>query len=239
MTKPSNDDSASQSSLRIAIQQPALPAYRVPVFARLNARDELSIELFSGEEADLKNAQPDGFPVHWTDVKFFGEPSERQLFHNKSQWKLAGELHWDLIIYSWNTRSVTLIPSLIRAKLNGIPTILWGHGYSKNPGFFRNKLRHSLTRLAAATLFYDHIALQRYENGTPREDFFAAPNAIDQSKIGEAKEAWQADAKRLDDFKKDNGIFNRPVILFVSRLQTKNRVDVLLEAIALVKNRPS
>ena len=235
MTQPSNDASAGQSSLRIAIQQPALPAYRVPVFARLNARDGLSIELFSGEEADLENAQPDDFPVHWTEVKFFGELSETQLFHNKSQWKLAGETHWDVIVYSWNTRSITLIPSLIRAKLNGIPTILWGHGYSKSPGLLRNKIRDSLTKLAIATLFYDPLAMQRCKKGKSRDDFFTAPNAIDQSKIRAAKETWQADQTRLDNFKEDNGLTDRPLILFVSRLQAKNRVDVLLAAIAHVK----
>ena len=235
MTQPSHDASAAaQSSLRVAIQQPALPAYRVPVFARLNACDGLSIELFCGEEADLENAQSDGFPVHWNEVKFFSTPAG-PLFFNKSQWKLAGEPHWDVIVYSWNTRCLTLIPSLMRAKLNGTPTILWGHGFSKNPGFFRNKIRDSLTKLATATLFYDPLAMQNAQAGKSRDDFFTAPNAIDQTKICEAKETWQADQKRLNNFKQDNGILNRPLILFVSRLQAKNRVDVLLEAIAHVK----
>ncbi|MDB4766595.1 glycosyltransferase family 4 protein [bacterium] len=235
-----NSESDSIPHLRIAIQQPALPAYRIPVFSNLNARDGIHAELFSGEEADLENAEPDGFVTHWTDVKSIKIPLIGSVLWDSNQWRLAGQSEWDVIVYSWNARYLSLMPSLIRAKFNRTPTILWGHGYSKNPSLLRNTIRNSLTKLAAAILFYDPISMQKSNNGIARENFFTAPNAIDQSKIIEAKKNWQSDPDRLAEFKEENNISDRPLVLFVSRIQEKNRIDVLIKAIAKVKeDRPN
>ena len=141
-------------TIRLIIQQPTLAKYRVPVFRELAHRDQIALKLVYGSRTDLPNAEAEGFdaetaPLHWYQI------AGRSLFWHTSQWRYATRRTTDVLLLTWNVRYLSLLPALLRAKAHGLPTILWGHGYSKQEQAWRAKTRSRVARLATALLFYN------------------------------------------------------------------------------------
>jgi glycosyltransferase involved in cell wall biosynthesis len=220
--------------LKVAIQQPAIPKYRIPVFEKLCSKFEITV--FYGHEATLKNTESKLFPSHPSRFKRFVVWKVGELLWDHTQFGLGGDRSFDAVILSWNTRYLSLIPALLRARINGIPVILWGHGYSKKKGgLMRDSVRNWVTKLADAVLFYDPVSKDAASGNKSCEHFFAAPNAIDQRPIVEQNKAWNSSSDRLEKFVVENDLQDRELVLFVSRVEPKNRVDVLVRAIEKVR----
>lgn len=221
--------------IRVVIQQPALPRYRVPVFRRLAQRPGIDLHVVYGSAPDAPVvAEPEGFRgSSWPIRSFLGG---RLLWHTAG-WAYASRRRADVLVLSWNVRFVSLVPTLLRAKFNGVKTILWGHGYSKRETGWRLRFRDTVTALADGVLFYNSGAAQRFierTGGDPRRAH-VAPNSLDQAPIREARDSWLGRPEDLANFRAANHLNAGPVILFVSRLLPENRLDLLLEAVTRLR----
>lgn len=217
--------------IRVAIVQPALPAYRVPVFRELAGRPGLEVTVYHAEQSDLANAEASGFRA---------EPvSQRAMLGGRlilapTVWRLASRRRADVLVAGWNTRSVLLPPALLRARLGRVGTVLWGHGYSKSEGSGRRGLRDRLGGLADSVVFYNHGAAEAFRARNPRHrGVFVAANSLDQDEIQRAREDWLRRPADLASFRSGHRLHG-PTALFVSRLLEENRVDLLLRATAAV-----
>lgn len=220
---------AGARPIRVVMQQPALPKYRVPVFRELASRPGIEYKLVFGEYPGLPNVEPEGFAGEKKPLRMFRILGQEFLWH-AGQWSNASRAKADVLILSWNTRYLSLIPTLVRARLAGVRTILWGHGASKRRGGWRVKIMHALTGLAHAVVFYNTIHARRFiEAGFDEKRVFVALNSLDQSAIQAARSAWLDAPGRLDAFREAQG-FRGPVVLFVSRFDRDNRIDLLVEA---------
>lgn len=232
-----DSDNSGASSIHFVVEQPSLAKYRLPVFRELAHRPGINLTLLYGEAPGIPNVEPDGFEGHFVPMwhrKFAGQI----IRWHRAQWQAAGRKDADVLLFSWNVRYLSLIPSLMRARWNGKPVILWGHGYSKREHGVRRIVRETVTRLATAVLLYDRVTAERLiESGMHRQRVFVAANAIDQTRIAEARHAWLADPQRLRQFQDDHGLRDRQVLLFVSRFDPLNRVDLLIEAAAQLRAR--
>ncbi|MBX3359084.1 MAG: glycosyltransferase family 4 protein [Phycisphaeraceae bacterium] len=217
--------------------QPALPKYRVPVFREMASRGGIDFRLLYGEEPGLKNVPADGFVAESAPMRHLrlrGQP----LFWQSAQTRSASRDVADVLGMTWNTRYMSGWPALRLARLRGVPTLLWGHGYSKNESEKRFRLRVRMGKEATAVLLYNHTAAERViEAGIPRERVFVALNALDQGPIQSARERWISEPARLEAFRREAGLEGGKVVLFVSRLDPANRVDLLLQAAAKIKDR--
>ncbi len=228
-----NDQSAKQ--LRVAICQPALPKYRIPLFRQLG--QSYRVKVFFGAEKDLSNegtADFENCPVKEWKVKL---PNLGYLSWSWSQIGVCGDSSWDVIVLSWNTRCFSLIPSLIRARWNRVPTILWGHGYSKSSGPVRRWFRNRVARLGTAVMFYDPVTKTEFQQTMGWGNCFVAPNAIDSTPIQEQINQWQ-DA-RLESFQEEQGIQERDVVLFVSRFDPDNQLELLIRSLPEIRRKRS
>lgn len=230
----SDHPQSSQPSIRCMLQQVALPKYKVPYYLALSKRPGMDLTVVYGT-ADLPNAQPpEGLKVEHRHLK-----------------RLPGSMWWDgaymaklnrgafdAVSLSWNTRQLALVPSILKAKRNGIGVVLWGHGYSKNEGPIRSWLRRKVAAMADAVVTYTPSVAKRYvEEGMPAEKVYCALNSLDQTEIQPAREMWANDPDRLEAWKKENNIGEGPMVLFVSRLFEPNRTDLLIEAAAKLRDR--
>ena len=220
--------------MRVVIQQPALAKYRVPVFRELARRPGIDLLVAYGNEKGINNVDPDGFegvmiPIH--DFKVLGTPLRWHAAH----YQFVTPRRADVMVLSWSTRYLTLVPSLVRARWNGVGTVLWGHGYSKSETRLRENSRGAVADFADSVLFYNHGSAQRFiDRGySSPERVFVALNTLDITAINAAKKVWQADPARLAAFRSEKGL-NGPTVLFVSRLNADNRVDLLLKAAAVL-----
>lgn len=221
--------------VRVIYQQPACPKYRLPVYDELASRPGINLTVVYADEPDLENAASGrAWSLTWpkNDWTILGQ---RLTWHG-AQWHFASRQRTDVLLLTWNTRYLSLVPSLIRARLTGVPTILWGHGYSKAEGRLRRLARGLVARLATCVQVYNHTTARRLVNeGFSARRVHVALNALDQRPMKEASEHWRSRPDRLVAFAQEKGIAPGPLVLFVSRLMDDNRVDLLIEALARLR----
>jgi glycosyltransferase involved in cell wall biosynthesis len=227
-------------AIRTFIQQPALPQYRVGVFRELASRPGIEFELVHDQTPDLANVAPDGFhaiAAPSTTLSFAG----RRLHWHSAMLEGASAARADVMVLSWNLHYLSLVPALLKARRKGVGTVLWGHGSTKVDTWYRRWLRERVTGLADALLFYNHQHANAFiAGGCDPAKIFVAQNALDESPIVAARDSWLARPEDLAAFQRKNAIAGRDVVLFVSRLTEKARVDLLIDAMpSLLKQRPN
>ena len=210
------------------VQQPALPAYRVRFFEAVQDSIGGNLTVVHSRVPNLPNVETTSFPTIVTRTVGIGQ----LLLWDPGQIFVATRpsAHLDVAILSWNIRYLSLIPALLILRLRGIPTLVWGHGYSKHERSWRRFLRLAIGRLAVGFIVYDHqTAIDLRESVGCSHQVFVARNALDQEPIGAARRIWLRDPTRLEAFREGQNLRGH-TLLFVSRLIPENRVDLLLEA---------
>lgn len=217
--------SGSEAPIRVLMQQPALPAFRVPFFKALAAKSDIDFLLLYAD-GDVPTVPADGFDA---ECRVIGGVANR-LFWDSAHLKRLKEGNWDVHILTWNTRYLSLIPTIRRGKKAGAGMICWGHGYSKSEGRFRSWLRFKTAQMADAIVLYSVSVAESYvKRGIPREKIFVALNSLDPRPIQEARTAVLAEPEKQAAFRKEHGL-DGPVLLYVSRLYPENRVEMLMQS---------
>lgn len=226
-----------EASVRVVVQHFALPRYRLPVFRELARTPGIALKVVYGEVPGLSNQAPEGFDATRSAVRRFRTPFGF-LTWNSSQWANAHRGRADVLVLTWNIRSLTLIPALLRARRKGVRTLLWGHGYSRRDTVRRKLLRRSAAKLADGLIFYGDREAERFVAATGRSRAaFVAPNSLDQTPIQKAREVWLGDRTALSAFQRENDLADRLTALFVSRYKPENRLDLLISAAAGSRQR--
>jgi hypothetical protein len=145
--------------MRVAICQPLIPAYRLPLFERLGALPDIELTVFAGgNEGSLKAFQ------RGTTFRFVSAPVHHWPFGLRAQFAQVTALthrRFDLLIAPWDIHFLTLAPAVAVARSVGIPVVLWGHGYSLRPHPLTDAARNVFGKLADAVLVYSRsIAAQ-------------------------------------------------------------------------------
>lgn len=242
-----NEDTTEPRFFRVAIQQASLASYRVPVFRDLAKLPALSLTVFSGGLRDFDNQTSSDFQVVEVPIRrirLLGIP----VFWHVAQWQAVNRSRFDVAVLVWNVQYVHLIPSLVRARLTGVRVVLWGHGYSKQESWFRRFPREVVARFADSLLFYDHHTAKDFISRHPwaSSRCYVAPNTIDTTSILRCKDrllgtpAHDKDTTdTLLNFRESRNLLG-PTLLYVSRFDPDNRVDLLVEAVSrLVPQIPS
>ncbi|WP_372845876.1 glycosyltransferase family 4 protein [Pontiella sp.] len=221
---------------RAIIQQPALPQYRVPFFTELARREGVKIKLFySSVDNELENKVAPGVDLEFVPM-WLRRIGSRHLMWHSAQWDGARLGACDVLVLSWDAQYVSLIPALIRARFNGIKTILWGHGYSKDEAWYRKRIRNGIARLADALVFYDFVTAKKFmDAGWDKATIYVAPNSLDQEEIQNARTEWLGNPERLARFQSENGLAERTNVLYIGRIYKENRLDLLIKALPQIK----
>ncbi len=223
--------------IRVAVVQPSLAKYRIPVFKELASRDGIDLTVYYGTRRDLINVEPEGFKAVAAPLHRVG-PSRRYLLIHGAQWTSASLRKCDVLVLNWTPRYATLLPSLLKAKLGGVPTVLWGHGFSKRDRPSQRAVRKFFAERGTAVMFYDAYTAQKHiDEGWDSSRVFVAPNTVDQQEAAQARERWLSDPERLSAFQREHGLTPGQVLLYVSRLDPANRVDMLIRATAKLKRQ--
>src|SRR4051812_47778632 len=110
-------------SIRVTLQQPALPTYRVPIYRELARRPGLDLHVVYGQVPNLPNVDPDGFRGTFVQQQFINLGSRSAVVHSP-QIAFASKAQSDVLILSWDLHQLTLVPALLRARRAGVGTIL-------------------------------------------------------------------------------------------------------------------
>lgn len=218
--------------IRFVAVQPAQPKYRVPVFRELASRPGIDFRLVYAQEPGLPNAEADGYRAEFGPQRRVVVRGQVFMWHGAHVASMSRRAA-DVVAMTWNTRYLSLMPAIMLGRARDVGMILWGHGFSKNESPGRLRLRMLMGRMATAVLLYNHGAARlAIEAGIEKEKVFVALNALDQRPIQAARAAWIGEPGKIEAFRRTQGLEGRPVVLFVSRLEEANRVDLLLQAVA-------
>lgn len=221
-----------EKSIRVALVQPSLAKYRIPVFRELANRPGIDLKVYYGERPGLGNVEPEGFEAEQARLRNPQVLGQKFFFHG-AQWSHATPKSCDVLVINWTPRYINQWAALLKAKWNGVPTVLWGHGFSKRDRWWWRMARIAVARMGTCLLFYDSNTAESYQaQGWDPKKLFVAGNSIDHSSIEQARASWLKNPERLQEFRKENQLEEGPVILYVSRLLPQNRLDLLLAATA-------
>jgi len=224
---------------RLALQQRVLPCYRARFFDSLAAACQGGLSVIAGQPGeDEAIAVIDRLSV-----------AEYKLVHNRHFWRVgapiylcwqSGILDWlerwqpDALIVEANSRILSTWWALRWMHERGLPVVGWGLGAPLLPKssqlgavidgirrWDRSTFIHSLDALIA----YSQRGAEQYRSlGFPAERIYVAPNAVSPRPAAPppARPARSGE---------------RPVVLFVGRLQERKRVDHLIQACAALPER--
>ncbi len=221
---------------RVVCTQPSLAKYRIPVFQQLAQRPNIDLKVMHGTHQHISNVEPACFHTEITSL-WQCEIYKAPIYWLSAQVESCSGNDADVTILTWDLHYASLLPALLRAKKNGHPTILWGHGFSKNDHQWRSRMRNTVGRLATCLLVYDtKTAEDLVRAGFDQSRVFVAQNCIDQGPIQRARNQWLACPDQLRSFRQVQKINAGPHILFVSRLNPERRLDLLIQAVFLLKD---
>lgn len=220
--------------LRVVIQQPALPLYRIPVFRELNARGDIDLRVAYGCVPGLPNAEAKGFVALPSSERRW-RLRGRTFLWDSAQWNFGRRRQSDVLVLTWNLNYLSLIPSLVRARASGIGCVLWGHGRSIGQSGLRAWIRSRAALLANTIICYGNAgAEENIALGVPAAKVYVAPNSLDERAPRREAARLRARPSELAAFQGREGVTPSRTILFVSRLQRRNRLDLVCEALRAV-----
>ena len=211
---------------RLAIQQRVLPIYRAPFFDLLASSCDGGMSLFTGLPRPSEGiATTDRLQVAnyrmGKNIHLFGGSlyacRQRGLIDWLEEWNP------DALIVEANPRCISTPSAVKWMHHRDRPVFGWGLGAPRVSGF-REKRWVSFLRQFDAMICYSQRGADEYaSHGFSLDHLFVAHNAVSPPP------AWDMPV-RPEPF------HERPVILFVGRLQFRKNVDLLLGACAEIQN---
>jgi len=207
---------------RVLHIQPALPRYRLNFFERLHRgyASDLKVVYSRGSLGALTRPVSAEWAVQVGPMR-----------------RLPGGLLWqpgvaglpveqgDIVVLSGNPRQLSTMVLLVRARLRAARVVWWGHYWSSTSRRWRQILRYLPMALADAILFYTDREVEAFESDVVlrgRVRFVSAlNNGIDIGPIQQLCRTYRAAARDS-------------ALLFIGRLTKKARLDLGLEALALL-----
>ena len=218
---------------KLGLQQRVLPVYRRAFLERLADACTGGLSVFAGSALPVERIAPVEQLAHAQLVK----AHNRYIMDPRSPlftcWQ-SGLLRWlsawqpDVLVVEANPRYPVTRFAIHWMHQRGRPVIGWGLGAPPLQGWMawlRRWERLSLLRSLDGVIAYSQRGAAQYRRlGLPADRVFVASNAADPAPV-------TPPPSRPDRY------LDRPVILFVGRLQARKRLDLLIHACARLPTR--
>lgn len=219
----------STKQINVAIYQPVIPHYRVPLFLALSETPGINLEVFASMKAQGSPATPDmEFPFKFNRIK------HKTFLGNRLIWQKGALIpdnfrKGDVIVICGNPRYLSNYMLILKARIKGIGIVWFGHGYNKGHRVLSTFLKRQIMRLSDIVLLYTDQEVDGFIRAEFNpEKLYAVNNTICSSEIERCRLFWNSD--RLLKFKKENNIEDRQVLLFCGRLSVKSEFEIILDA---------
>lgn len=202
--------------IKVLIQQPILPPYRLATFRALSQDPRLDVTIAYGTTTKgmpLESVEnPEGIKtISFPNIAF---GSQLAINIQPKIWKIFRQIQPDAVVFELNPRNLTsvILPKIFRRK--GASITFWGHGIRPKE---RIKLFYEKqTKWADSTLlYYPQGKDELIKLGVPAEKLFVAWNSIETEEIATLAEPYTA---------------VRNEIVTVCRLTPLKKVPLLLKA---------
>lgn len=217
---------------RVAIVTNVVPSYRAGFYDRLFARQDLLVDVYCQSHIPGMNVRTihDRYPGRVHVVPAMSADKEALTWQRIPWRKIL--FSYDVVFVDGNPRIVShaLAASLLRVF--GRTVVLWtmGHSYRNSA---TERFRLLWTRSFRHIFLYTDAEVRSFRrDGFARHDLSAMNNGLDQKKIDEAIDGWSNDG--LAAWRRTHDLDGRTVLLSCTRLDPKNKFDLLLRALPLI-----
>lgn len=140
---------------------------------------------------------------------------------------------YDILILDLSANNIMYYILPIIAKLRGQKTLIWTHGWYGKESRFRAFIKKMHFLLHDAILVYgDYAKKLMIQEGIPENKLFAIHNSLDYSYQLSIRDRLSESAIFKTHFNN-----NYPVLLFIGRLRKVKKLDQIIEAMAILKER--
>ena len=214
-----------RNNYKIRIFQPIIQEYRLALYAGLAKRFSGRIELLaSPRRGDEVSLPVEGMPYDYNHPMMKFGP-----FVWQRGFSLRGLRRGDVIVVCGDIHHLSSLWLALNAKILGIKVVWWGHHKSALAKPLNVTFRLWVARcLSDVMLCYTDEGI-RYllGRGVARGRLFATGNTLDMETVRKVRAAWNGERKFGD----------KKVLLFCGVLRDKVRIDVLLNALAVLSAR--
>jgi glycosyltransferase involved in cell wall biosynthesis len=229
--------------------QSTIPHYRIPFYAAVERLKpdwwefrvvydprERERKLFFKDDVDATSFQ---FHTQTTSTFVFNLGSKRIAF----QPFLFKARQYDMLVLEQALKNISY-PLAILTKLLGKKVVYWGHAKDfefEHPGIakqFLEAIKISITRSADGFFAYTKgVAALSIANGCRPRKVFCLNNTVD---IESHRKAFCAIFNKRTDLRSQNGFTNNDhVLLYVGRLNSRKRLDLLFDAFEILRQQSS
>ena len=226
--------------MRLGIQQRLLPDFRGPLYDAIAQNNSGPVEVFAGfpdagegikraeglEHANWRVCQNRRFAIG--DQRAYWQP-------NFIDWLRT--FRPEVLLVESNPRILSNYSGLSRARKLGIAVIGWGIGVMGNArdrGCYGMVMRRYF-RQFDGMIAYGTKGAEDFGNlGVNPDRIFVARNSVSTKKIDEVLENSNHAEAIVQQFRARYKLTDKPVILYLGRMITEKKVDVLLDAIASI-----
>ncbi|MCO8123450.1 glycosyltransferase family 4 protein [Stieleria sp. TO1_6] len=232
----------ARTPTRVAVTYRVCQHWRAHIFAKLNARDDLSVSVLHGQSI------PGTKCINGDNLKGF---SHREHFSIRvpftKTWAVQPtifsslrELDPDVILAEGGSNLLTNFFVLLYAKLYSKPVVWWTLGELRGAsyrGLVRGTYRKLVVfqeRLCDVYLGYSTIAMEYFRKmGFADEDCFLAVNCVDTNRVIQQIAIRHSQAEQLAE---EIGVKGLKVILFVGAFTQAKRIDRLIRVFASIQS---
>lgn len=228
--------------MKVFIQQPVIPKYRVPLFNALTKNEAFDLEVHASKSISGMPSSADeslyefNFIQHECELKINGSIYKQKAMKLSSDYKEG-----DVLVYNSNPRFISNRALVNQAKKRGMRLIAWNHANSSTSSGIKSWLRKKITASKAddLLLYTSDEVTPMLEEGWERENLYYLNNTINEKEIFECLTSFSNEesvksakkSARILAFKKEHSLEDKKVFLFCGRLTEKSELNLLIEAL--------
>ncbi|HYD01236.1 MAG TPA: glycosyltransferase [Phycisphaerales bacterium] len=223
---------------RVCIAYPFFPHYRGPVLAELLARGKHRYTLVG----DRVSSEPSikvwevATGTDWVDAPVWAVGKSRGVYMQPGLIRAGLSGRYDVLVIHSGVWWPTTWLCAIAGRLTGKRVLSWGHGWTRPEGGWRGWLRRVYYRLYHAHMTYGHYAKIIFmQTGWEAEGVQVIYNSLDYARQRAARESVAPTELAALRQKVMGGWAELPLVACVTRLIPVRRLDLLIEAAALLK----
>jgi glycosyltransferase involved in cell wall biosynthesis len=212
--------------------------YREPILKELSASTQYNY-WFVGDKTDSskEGIRPSNIINHphfvYTPTRFFGK-----LLFQQGLLRFALRKDIDAIIYLGVAQSVSTWFSAILARLAGKKVFYWSHGWTHDDAGIKNIVRCSFYRLGSGGMMLYGIRARKIgiKKGFDPKRLYVIYNSLDYEECKRIRQ--EVTPAELELVRRENFTNpNLPMIICSSRLVKERRLDLLLDALGILRSR--
>lgn len=226
---------AQRNKIRVAVITNVIPNYREDFFRRVFADDVTETTVFCQETIPGMNLEivNGKFPNNVVEVRHWGLAKEKLSWQRLPVRRLWTK--YDVCVFIGNPRVISTVLWATIFHLLRKPVVIWGQVHTAGAAGITTGIRLRWWRLFDYFFVYTDAEVAELKgHGFNEKTIVAMNNGLDQRVIEDAKSPWSS--ARLADWKQEKGLVDKVVLLSCSRLEPKNRLDLVIRALPELKS---